>query len=117
MTQIAIANAVLCAGDFLRSQEKGPLTSKEYLKRWAVPQMAAVDGIDAVIGKHNLDALVAPTTDPAYPTDWSMGSLHGRRRVDYPAVAGYPHITVPAGDVFGLPVGVSFFGFAWSEPG
>ena len=103
---------------FLRSQEKGPLTSKEYLKALELcRRLAAVDGIDAVIGKHKLDALVAPTTDPAYPTDLVNGDHYtGGGASTMPAVAGYPHITVPAGDVFGLPVGVSFFGFAWSEP-
>jgi len=102
---------------FLRSQEKGPLTSKEYLKALQLcRRLAARDGIDAVIGKHKLDALIAPTTDPAYPTDLVNGDHYtGGGASTLPAVAGYPHITVPAGDVFGLPVGVSFFGAAWSE--
>jgi amidase len=67
--------------------------------------------------KHRLDALVAPTTDPAFPTDWALGDHYtGGGASTLPAVAGYPHVTVPAGFVFGLPVGISFIGRAWSEP-
>ena len=67
--------------------------------------------------KHKLDALVAPTTDPAYPIDLINGDhFTGAGSSVLAAVAGYPHITVPAGRIFGLPVGVSFFGRAWSEP-
>ena len=103
---------------FLKAQAKGPLTAKEYLDAMKIcRQLSTVEGIDAVMGKHRLDALVAPTTDPAYLTDLVLGDHYtGGGTSTLPAVAGYPHITVPAGCVFGLPFGVSFFGRAWSEP-
>src|SRR5688500_957264 len=63
-----------------------------------------------------LDALIAPTGGPAWPTDWINGDHFKGGYSSASAVAGYPHITVPAGYVFGLPVGISFFGGAWSEP-
>jgi amidase len=67
--------------------------------------------------QHRLDALVAPTGDPAFTTDLVNGDHYtGGGTSTLPAVAGYPHLTVPAGQVFGLPVGLSFFGRAWSEP-
>ena len=65
---------------------------------------------------HRLDAIVAPTGGPAWVTDLINGDHFGGSSSAYAAAAGYPSITVPAGDVFGLPVGVSFFGRAWSEP-
>jgi len=103
---------------FLQAQAKGSLTAKEYLDAMKIcRQLSTVEGIDAVMGKHRLDALVAPTTDPAYPTDLVLGDHYtGGGATTLPAVAGYPHITVPVGCVFGLPFGVSFFGRAWSEP-
>ena len=66
--------------------------------------------------KHKLDALVAPTGGPAWLDRPVNGDHYGAAARPPPAVAGYPHITVPAGFVFGLPVGISFFGRAWSEP-
>jgi amidase len=103
---------------FLQAQAKGPLTEKEYIKALEFCRRSStVEGIDAVMGKHKLDALVAPTTDPAYPIDLINGDHStGAGSSVLPAVAGYPHTTVPAGRIFGLPVGVSFFGRAWSEP-
>ena len=102
---------------FLKAEEKGPLTSKEYLDALATcRRLSRAEGIDAVMEKHHLDAFVAPTGGPAWTTDLVNGD-HGAGGCSTPAaVAGYPHITVPAGFVFGLPVGVSFFGRAWSEP-
>jgi amidase len=103
---------------FTLSQAKGGLDAKEY--RDAVAQcrkLAAVAGIDRVMDQHRLDALVAPTGDPAFTTDLVNGDHYtGGGTSTLPAVAGYPHLTVPAGQVFGLPVGLSFFGRAWSEP-
>ncbi len=102
---------------FIEAEKKGPLTSKEYVK--ALEQcrtMSRRDGIDAVMAKHKLDALVAPTNNPACVTDLLNGDRVTGSDSTLPAVAGYPHITVPMGDVYGLPVGVSFFGRAWSEP-
>lgn len=102
---------------FLKAEEKGPLTSKEYLDALeASKRLARAEGIDAVMDKHHLDALVAPTGGPAWITDLVNGD-HGAGGCSTPAaVAGYPHITVPAGFLLGLPVGISFFGRAWSEP-
>jgi amidase len=103
---------------FLQAQEKGPLTAKEYTEALKICRKSStVEGIDAVMDKHKLDALIAPTTDPAYPTDLINGDhFTGGGSTILPAVSGYPHITVPAGRIFGLPVGLSFFGRAWSEP-
>ena len=66
--------------------------------------------------QHHLDALVAPTGGPAWLTDLVDGDSFGGGSSSAAAVAGYPDITVPAGFIFGLPVGISFFGRAWSEP-
>ena len=68
------------------------------------------------MNEHKLDAIVSPTTGPAYRTDWVYGDRDTGGCTTPAAVAGYPHITVPAGDVFGLPGGLSFFGRAFSEP-
>jgi amidase len=102
---------------FIRAQARGPLTDKAYLE--AVEKcrkFAREEGIDGLMNKHQLDAIVAFSGGPAGKTDL----LHGDRGVGGSstpaAVAGYPNITVPAGEVFGLPVGISFFGRAWSEP-
>jgi amidase len=102
---------------FLKSQLKGPLTSQEYLDALKKNhQLARSEGIDAVMDKHKLDALVAPTGGPAWLTDLVAGDHFGGGSSSFAAVAGYPNINVPAGEVFGLPVGISFFGRAWSEP-
>src|SRR5207237_10784875 len=78
--------------------------------------LARGEGIDAVMDKFHLDAIMAPTAGPAWNTDLVNGDHAGGGSSNAAAVAGYPDITVPAGFVFGLPVGVSFFGRAWSEP-
>jgi len=102
---------------FLQSEAKGPLTEKAYLEALeACRRLSRTEGIDAVMDAHKLDALVAPTDGPAWLTDW-IGGDHFSGGCSTPAaVAGYPHITVPAGYVFGLPIGLSFFGRAFSEP-
>ena len=100
-----------------QSAEKGPLTDDAYLKaRRNAKRMAGAEGIDAAMDKHKLDALVAPTESPAWLTDLITGDHSTGGCSQFAAVAGYPHITVPAGFVHGLPIGISFFGRAWSEP-
>ena len=101
---------------FERAQKKGPLTSAAYKKALAKNhRMSRAEGIDAVIAKHKLDAIIAPTGGPVWPTDLINGDHFTGGYSTASAVAGYPHITVPAGMAFGLPVGLSFFGGAWSE--
>jgi len=98
------------------AQAKGPLTEASYrAARQRNLRMSRTQGLDAAIAKHRLDALVAPTGSPAWLTDYVNGDHAEGGCSQMPAVAGYPHVTVPAGFVFGLPVGVSFFGAAWSE--
>jgi amidase len=102
---------------FLKAEAKGPLTSKEYGEALEKNhQLARKEGIDATMEKHNLDALVGPTGGPAWLTDWVDGDHFGGGSSGAAAVAGYPNVTVPAGFIFGMPVGISFFGQAWSEP-
>jgi amidase len=102
---------------FLAAQAKGSLTEQEYLEAVATCRRLARDeGIDALLRQHRLDALVAPTTGPAHVTDHVHGNRGSGSSTSLAAVAGYPSITVPAGFVSGLPVGLSFFGGAWTEP-
>jgi amidase len=102
------------------AEKKGPLTSAKYRQELAKDlRMSRALGIDAVMTKHRLDALVAPTGGPAWLIDLVNGdggtaSAPGPSTVA--AVAGYPHVTVPAGYFRGLPIGISFIGRAWSEP-
>jgi amidase len=105
------------AQEFLvRADAKGGLDSKEYLDALANDHRYARDeGIDQVMREHKLAALVAPTGGPAWLTDFINGDHAGNGFSSPAAVAGYPHITVPAGFVHGLPVGLSFVGPAWSE--
>src|SRR5258706_1730309 len=101
---------------FIKAQAKGPLTDKAYRAALAKDQrMSRREGIDLVMTKNKLDALITPTGGPAWPTDWINGDHFTGGYSTASAVAGYPHITVPAGYLFGLPVGISFFGRAWSE--
>jgi amidase len=103
----------------LLAQEKGPLTGRRYRQALARNhRLTRAQGIDAALRKHRLDALVVPSGGPAWLIDLANGdALSWDMESTSPAaVAGYPHITVPAGFIFGLPVGLSFFGRAWSEP-
>src|SRR5262249_36351461 len=101
---------------FIKAQAKGPLTGKEYLDALTKNRrMAREDGIDAVVAKHQLDAIIAPTGGPAWLNDWITGDHFSGGSSQLPAVAGYPNIQVPAGSVFALPVGISFFAGAYSE--
>jgi amidase len=102
---------------FIKAEAKGPLTSKEYLNALEkCRKLTRKEGIDAAIKKHKLDALIAPTDSPAWVTDLVDGDHFLGGSSTAAAVAGYPSITVPAGFVFGLPLGISFFAGAWSEP-
>ena len=78
-------------------------------------RLARTEGIDKVMQAHDLDAIVAPTETPAWVTDPIMGDRNTGGCSTPAAMAGYPHVTVPAGFVHGLPIGLSFFGRAWSE--
>ena len=99
------------------AQEKGPLTDDAYLEARKLSRDAARAAIDATAESHSVDAFFAPTTGPAWVTDLVHGDRSSFRGCSSAAArAGYPHITVPGGSLFGLPVGVSFFGQAWSEP-
>jgi amidase len=101
----------------IKAQEKGPLTTKAYLAALAKNhRLSRALGIDAVMNKHRLDAIVGPTGGPPWPTDLINGDHFGGGCSTPPAVAGYPNINIPAGYIFGLPIGISFFGRAWSEP-
>jgi amidase len=102
---------------FLKSEAKGPLTEKAYLDALGKNhQLARTEGIDALMDKHRLDAIVAPTGGPAWLTDLINGDHVAGGSSNAAAVAGYPNINVTAGYISGLPVGISFFGRAWSEP-
>jgi amidase len=102
---------------FIKAQAKGSLFRKEYLDaREKCKTLMRAEGIDAVMDKFKLDALVAPTGGPACLIDLVDGDHDLGGSSTPAAVAGYPNINVPVGFVFGLPVGISFFGRAWSEP-
>jgi amidase len=102
---------------FVMAQKKGPLTTRAYRQALAKNhRLSRAEGIDAVIARHRLDAIVAPTGGPAWPTDLLNGDHFTGGSSTMAAVAGYPSITIPAGSVFGLPVGISFFASAYTEP-
>jgi amidase len=100
----------------IQAQKKGPLTEKAYRDALAKNrQLSRKEGIDAVLSKDKLDAIVAPAGGPAWLIDLVTGDHDTGGSSTPAAVAGYPNVTVPAGLVHGLPVGVSFFGGAWNE--
>ena len=102
---------------FEQAEKKGGLDEKEYTDALSMARKLSQDnGIDAEMQTHNLDAIFAPTNGPAWTIDWVNGDHYGGGSSSPAAIAGYPSITVPAGFVHGLPIGVSFFGKAWSEP-
>ena len=101
---------------FVKAQEKGPLTDQAY--RDALDKcgkLGGEEGLKAVLQQHKLDAVVAPTGNPAWPIDFIDGDHFLGGSSTPAAVAGFPHVTVPAGYVLGLPVGLSFIGAPWSE--
>lgn len=101
----------------IRAQAKRGLASPEYRRaRATCVRWARTLGIDAVMARHRLDAIVCPTQAPAWPIDLANGDPSGIGNCTTPAaIAGYPHITVPMGYTLELPIGISFFGKAWSE--
>jgi len=102
---------------FEKAEAKGPLTEKSYLDALAKDvRLTRAEGIDKTMDEHRLDCLVAPTSAPASLIDLVNGSYGSGGSSSFPAIAGYPDVTVPAGWSFGLPVGLSFFGRAGSEP-
>jgi amidase len=101
---------------FLQAQEKGPLTDQAYLDALAKDQrLSRTEGLDVVFAQNTLDAIVAPTGSPAWPTDLVNGDHFLGASSTPAAVAGYPTVAVPVGYAFGLPVGMSFIGRANSE--
>jgi len=100
----------------LMAEAKGPLTEEAYLTALEMNRrQTRAEGIDAVLEQHHLDALVAPSGGPAWLTDYINGDHYTGGASTPAAVAGYPSITVPAGYVSGLPVGISFIGSAWRD--
>jgi amidase len=103
----------------MTAAEKASLNDKKYKDALAKNHMyARTKGLDAVLRKHKLDAIIVPSGGPAWMIDLVNGDSENwdMESTSPAAVAGYPHITVPAGYVFGLPVGLSFIGKAWQEP-
>lgn len=100
------------------AQARGPLTDPEYLEaKRRIQRNTREDGIDRLVLEHQLDAIIAPTRDIAWLTDHIQGDrLQGGSSAGPAAIAGYPDISVPMGFVGGLPVGISLFGRAWTEP-
>lgn len=96
---------------------KEDLASEAYQTALAnLQRMSQQEGIDRIMNEHQLDAIIAPTGSPAWSTDWLNGDNFHLGSSSAAAWAGYPNITIPMGDIHGLPVGLSFFGRAWSEP-
>jgi amidase len=105
------------AQELLLDAVNSGITAAEYATSLATSHMLSRDqGIDAVLKQFNLDAIMTPTTTPSFTTDLIDGDHVLGSSSTPAAMAGYPHITVPGGTSFGLPVGISFFGTAWSEP-
>ena len=99
------------------AQEKGDLDEPEYKESLLKMQRATrEEGIDKLMDEHELDAIMAPTGSPAWKTDLVNGDNFLGSSSSFAAISGYPNITVPMGFIDELPVGVSFFGRAWSEP-
>ncbi|HZO39670.1 MAG TPA: amidase [Methylomirabilota bacterium] len=101
----------------VRAQAKGDLTEAEYLEALEkCRRLAGKEGMDAIMDELSLDALIAPTTTPAWPVDLVNGDQFRGSSAKSAALVGYPLVSVPAGFAQGLPVGITFMGRAWSEP-
>ncbi len=101
---------------FEEAEETKGLDDPEYRKALAKAKELTQKGIEKLMDQHHLDALIAPTNGPAWTIDWVNGDHFGGGSSEPAAISGYPSVTVPAGFVHGLPIGLSFFGRAWSEP-
>jgi amidase len=102
--------------DFLDAEARGALSAPAYVKaRETAQRLARAEGLDAALDIGRFDALVMLTRGPAAMTDHVLGEKSAGGSATLAAVAGYPSVTVPAGDLFGLPIGVSFVGRAWSD--
>lgn len=101
---------------FIQAQAKGGLDDRAYVEaRETSLRLAGAEGIDKLMREHNVVALIAPTTGPAWTTDVINGDHYAGAASTLPAVAGYPHLTVPMGFVDGLPVGMSFIAGQWED--
>jgi amidase len=101
----------------IKAQEKGSLESKEYLEALEKCQeLAKTEGLDKVLKENKLDALIAPSGGPAWLTDHVVGDHFSGGSSSLAAVSGYSSITVPAGYIHGLPVGISFISGPYQEP-
>ncbi|MEQ9424094.1 MAG: amidase [Cyclobacteriaceae bacterium] len=100
-----------------QAQDKGNLQEEEYLEALQKARdLSRTEGIDKVMNEYQLDAIIAPTGSPAWKTDLTNGDHYTIYSSSPAAIAGYPNITVPMGQIDGLPVGISIFGRPWSEP-
>jgi amidase len=100
---------------FIDAEAKGPLTDAAYIEALETSKRIAQSGVNELIDEHQLDALIAPSNGPAWMIDPVNGDSFGIGSSSLAAVSGYPSITVPAGFVSGLPIGLSFIGKAWNE--
>jgi len=100
---------------FIKSEARGPLTDPAYLEALETSKRIARSSIDGVMDRHELDALIAPTNGPAWVIDLVNGDSYHIGSSSLAAISGYPNISVPAGFVSGLPIGLSFMGKAWNE--
>lgn len=100
---------------FLEAESRGPLTDSAYLEALETSKSMAQAAIDGTLAEHDLDALIAPTNGPAWMIDHVNGDSFGLGSSSLAAISGYPNVTVPAGFVSGLPIGLSFMGTAWNE--
>ncbi|MGI9599341.1 MAG: amidase [Acidimicrobiales bacterium] len=99
------------------AQGRGGIDDPDYAPALAASRrISQTEGLDAVLDNNNLDAIIAPTNSPAWPTDLLNGDHFLGGTSSYAAMAGYPLVTVPMGSSFGLPVGITFMGRRWSEP-
>jgi amidase len=100
---------------FQIAEAKGSLDDPEYLEALEMSHDRVAELIDAVMKKHDLDAIVAPTNGPAWKIDWVLGDRFSVSSSSLAAISGYPAVTIPMGDIHGLPIGISFFGAPYSD--